>query len=437
MPYAPPNPFNIANYFLDDRLREGLGGRTALRTAAGELTYAQVAARSNQFANHLKGLGVGKGDRVIIGLTDTPNYPAALFGILKTGAQVVMVNPHLASEQIADFYDYVEPKVVIVGRKQESAFRGAGSSADLLVVDGDGSLGLDQAGEDFEVVETAPVDPAIWLFSGGTTGRPKGVVQSHASFANTTECYAKGVLNLTADDVTLSVPKLYFGYATGTNLLFPFAVGATTVLFDERCTVEQLFQQIERHRPTVLINVPTMVNHMVGQAAKTGTAADLSSIRIATSAGEALPPELHRRWDKTFGVELLDGLGTAEMWHIFISNRPGACKPGTLGQVVPGFEVRLCDESGTEVANGEVGKMRVRGGSRALEYWRLPELTKDAFVDDWYISGDMMVRDSDGFLTYKGRADDLLKVSGKWLSPGEVENCLLTHPDVREAAVVG
>ena len=280
-----------------------------------------------------------------------------------------------------------------------------------------------------------PDDPAIWLFSGGTTGRPKGVVQSHASFANTTECYAKGVLGYTADDITLSVPKLYFGYATGSNLFFPMAVGGSAVLFPERCTAGELFRQIALHRPTILVNVPTMVNQML--AHPDAAEQDLSCLRLATSAGEALPPSLHRRWDDTFGVELLDGLGTAEMWHIFISNRPGDVRPGTLGTAVPGFEVRLCDEAGREVPHGEVGRMRVRGGSRAHRYWQRPRETRRAFAHDWYISGDMMTRDEDGCFTYQGRADDLLKVSGKWFSPREVEECLLQHPGVREAAVVG
>ncbi|NNM34687.1 MAG: benzoate-CoA ligase family protein, partial [Gemmatimonadetes bacterium] len=284
-------------------------------------------------------------------------------------------------------------------------------------------------------VATRPEDPAIWLFSGGTTGQPKGVVQSHRSFANTTERYGKGVLGLTEDDITISVPKLYFGYATGSNLLFPFSVGASAILFPERCTAQELFGQIRTHRPTVLVNVPTMVNHLVGH--DRASQEDLSSLRLATSAGEALPPELHQRWNRTFGVELLDGLGTAEMWHIFLSNRPGDVRPGTLGKEVPGFRVTLVDDDGQEVPAGQVGRMKVCGGSRAIEYWRRPDLTAEAFSGDCYLSGDMVSRSEDGYFTYQGRSDDMLKVSGKWLSPGEVENCLLEHAAVREAAVVG
>jgi acyl-coenzyme A synthetase/AMP-(fatty) acid ligase len=231
------------------------------------------------------------------------------------------------------------------------------------------------------------------------------------------------------------VPKLFFGYAMGSNLLFPFALGAASILFPERATPEVLFQLIARFHPTILINVPTMVNHMVNhpEAARQ----DLSSLRLSTSAGEALPIELYHRWKHTFGVELLDGLGTAEMWHIFISGRVGAVKPGTVGQVVPGFEVKVCDDAGNPLADAEIGWLWVRGNSRAIGYWQQMDKTKLGFRGDWYVSGDLVSRDADGYFTYCGRGDELLKVAGKWLAPAEVESCLLEHPDVAEVAVVG
>ena len=261
------------------------------------------------------------------------------------------------------------------------------------------------------------------------------MVQTHRSFANTTECYAKGVIGYTERDVTLSVPKLYFGYATGSNLLFPFSVGAATVLFPEAATADVLFQKITQFRPTILINVPTMINQMVSHP--TAATRDLSCLRLTTSAGEPLPVELYHRWKDTFGVELLDGLGTAEMWHIFISNRPGLVRPGTLGPVVPGFEVKVCDADGRELPDGEVGCLWVRGDSRAICYWQQMDKTREAFRGEWYVSGDMIRRDPEGYITYCGRVDDMLKVSGKWLSPQEVENCLLRHPAVKDVAVVG
>ncbi len=439
-PYTPPEYFNIADYFLDDRIREGSGERIALRTDHGTFTYADVAARANRFGSMLRGRGVRPEERVIIALPDGLDFAAALFGVVKIGAVVVMVNPHLASGAVRAFFDYTRATVALVDLAAAPTFReaahGARHSPDLLLVgDEEGRPLLDGADPVIDTFPTHRDDPAIWLFSGGTSGRPKAVVQSHASYANSTELYGKATLGLTADDITISVPKLFFGYAMGSNLFFPFAVGASTVLFPDRSTPAALFDRIERHRPTVLINVPTMVQQMVADPG--ATERDLSSLRFATSAGEALPVDLYHRWKAMFGVELLDGLGTAEMWHVFLTNRPGDVRPGTLGRAVDGFDVRVRDDDGRDLPDGEVGYLWVRGESRATAYWQDLEATRRAFRGEWYVSEDMLSRDADGYFTYRGRADDMLKVSGKWLSPQEVENCLLQHPAVEEAAVVG
>ncbi|MDE2874506.1 MAG: benzoate-CoA ligase family protein [Gemmatimonadota bacterium] len=440
MPLHPPHPFNIADHFLDDRIREGMGERVALRTRDGNVTYAGLQSRANRFANALEALGVRPEERVLIGLPDVPDFAASLFGTLKRGAVGVMVNCYLGENRIRELYDYTRATAAVVHADHADTFtratRGASHVPHLLVLGtDDGDAHIDNSSLHYVNYASHSDDPAIWLFSGGTTGRPKGVVQSHASFANSTECYAKQVIGYTADDITLSVPKLYFGYATGSNLFFPLATGGSAVLFPERCTADELFAQIERHRPTILINVPTMVNRLVSHPE--APTRDLGCLRLATSAGEPLPVPLHHRWNETFGVELLDGLGTAEMWHVFISNRPGEVRPGTLGTAVPGFEVRLCDDDGREVGPGEVGRMRVRGGSRAHGYWQHPRATRNAFAGEWYISGDMLTRGHDGHFTYQGRDDDLLKVSGKWFSPREAEECLLEHPHVKETVVVG
>lgn len=442
---------NLHDHFLGARLREGLGGRRALLTAAGALTYDDVHAMAGRYARLLLDEGVRPGDRVVIALPDGPAYVAALFGIARVGAVVVMVNPQLGVEQIRYFFDYTGARFALVDHGDCAAFHAAarteGPDRELASSAAHGSIALVEVGApdveerltaldpDVPTHPTSPDDPAIFLFSGGTTGHPKAVVQTHRSFANTTALYGHGVLGLGPDDVTLSVPKLYFGYATGTNLLFPFSVGATAALFPERCTTETLFAKIRDVRPTVLVNVPTMVNHMVSHP--DAAAQDLSCLRLATSAGEALPAELHRRWDETFGVPLLDGLGTAEMWHIFVSNRPDDVRPGTLGKVVPGFELKVCDEHGEAVGVDEVGYLHVKGDSLALGYWQDDEKTALAFRDGWYVSNDMVRRDGEGWVTYCGRGDDMLKVSGKWLSPRELENCLLQHDAVREVAVVG
>lgn len=447
MSFQPPERFNIADHFLADRLREGRGERRALLTAEGELTYAEVDALANRFGNLLVASGVRPEERVLIALPDGPDFVAALFGTLKIGAVVVMLNPHLKPREIEYFFSYTAGAVLFVGSDRAPSFRsvarrqgdpGAAGHVprEIFVTDGEAfQERLQTASPELDTLKTHRDDAAIWLFSGGTTGQPKAVVQTHASFANTTECYAKGVIGYREDDVTLSVPRLFFGYATGSNLFFPFAVGATAALFPERCTAEALLGAIERFQPTILIAVPTMIHEML--ADETLERRDLGSLRLVTSAGEALPAELHRRWDEAVGTELLDGLGTAEMWHIFLSNRPGDVHPGTLGKVVPGFDVRVRDDDGVDLPDGEVGWLWVRGNSRALGYWQRAEKTRQAFRGEWYVSGDMIVRDAEGIFSYCGRGDDMLKVKGKWLAPKEVEDCLLAHPAVREAAVVG
>ncbi len=377
---------------------------------------------------------------MLVALPDGAEFAGALFGALKLGAVAVMANPEQRAEDAAWLLEYTRARAALVHRDQAAPWREAAARARYLrrlLVVGEPELeaALARAPAERETAPTHRDDPAIWLFSGGTTGRPKAVVQTHGSFANTAELYGKGVLGVREDDITISVPKLYFGYATGSNLFFPFAAGASAVLFPEKPTPEVLFEKIRRHRPTILVNVPTMIGRMVAhpEAAR----ADLSSLRLATSAGEALPVELYRRWRETFGVELLDGLGTAEMWHIFISNRPGEVRPGTLGKVVAGFEVKACDEAGREVPPGEVGELWVRGRSRAICYWQDMERTAAAFRGEWYVSGDLIARDAEGWITYCGRRDDMLKVAGKWLAPQELEGRLLEHPAVKECAVVG
>ena len=435
-----PTHLNIAEFFLDARVREGRGDRTALITDAGRLSYREVQALANRFANVLSAAGVAPEQRVIIALPDGPRYVAALFGILKIGAVVVMVNPELKPDAIEYFFQYTRATVALVAAERADAFQAAAGRAahapKLLAVGGrDWEARFSAAPEIWKNFPTHRDDPAIWLFSGGTTGRPKAAVQPHRSFMNTAQCYGGQVLRYTEDDVTLSVPKLYFGYATGSNLLFPFMAGATSVLFDDRCTAEVVFSRIARYRPSILITVPTMINQMLSHP--DAARQDLSSLRLATSAGEGLPEELHARWDRTFNVPLLDGLGTAEQWHIFLSNRPGRVRRGTLGEVVPGFEVKVADEEGKEVPDGTVGHLWVRGGSRALGYWQQLDKSQSCFRGEWVVTGDLVRRDADGYFTYGGRADELLKVSGRWLSATEVEGCLLQHPAVSQVAVVG
>jgi benzoate-CoA ligase family protein len=449
MPWELPESLNIADRFLDRQVREGRADKVALRHDDGELTYREVQWLANRFALVLADLGVRQEERVLLALPDIPEFVGALFGALKLGAVPVMVNPAFQTEEVAQLYRYCRPSVAVVHHTLVTTFAAAAVGLphprELLVVGGEGgshptfearAAALASTDIDaFKTVATHRDDPALWLFSGGTTGRPKAVVQTHRSFANTTELYARRALGYRETDVTLSVPKLFFGYATGSNLFFPFSVGATAVLFTARPTAEELFAQIRRHRPTILIHVPTMINHMVHHPE--AREQDLSSLRFATSAGEALPVPLYEAWKERFGVELLDGLGTAEMWHIFVTNRPGDVRPGTLGKVVEGFEIAVRNEEGDDVPVGEPGRLWVRGESRALGYHQNLDKTVESFRGEWFVGGDLVSRDADGYVTYHGRGDDMMKVGGKWVSPKEVEGCLMRHPAVAECAVIG
>lgn len=429
-----PPVLNASDFFLHDRVVEGRGDRVALRLDHATVTYQDLDARASGYARLLLDAGVQKGDRVLIVLPDGADYAATLFGIMRIGAVVVMLNPGLNRSALSAAIAQARAAAAVVHHSHVDNFSASASASD------DGPTVI-EIQHDFhpspaalDTVETSPEDPAIWLYSGGTTGTPKAAIQTHKSLVNTTRLYGHGALGLDEDDITISVPKLYFGYATGSNLLFPMSVGASAVLFEEHPTPEALFSRIEQHRPTVMVHVPSAINQML--SAPGGSDRDLSSLRLATSAGEALPETLYHRWIDAYGVELLDGLGTAEMWHIFISNTVGDVRPGTLGKVVPGFEIKACDEDGAEVPAGEVGRLWVRGDSLSPGYWDEPEKTADAFRGEWFVGGDLVSIDADGYVTHRGRADDGIKVKGKWFRPQEVESVLLDHEAVADCAVV-
>ncbi|MGH3650962.1 MAG: benzoate-CoA ligase family protein [Acidimicrobiia bacterium] len=426
-----PDQLNAYQFFLGDRLLEGHGQRPALRLDEGVLSYAEVDRLVAGYETALGDSGVSRADRVLIVMPDSPGFVAALLATMRMGGVVVMLNPDLKSDAMGAIVDQSRAGAAVVHpdyrRHYQSSLREwAPATVDPGVVT--------PAVHSGQPAATTPDDPAIWLFSGGTTGLPKVVIQTHKSLVNTTRLYGQGSLRMTADDITMSVPKLYFGYATGSNLLFPFSVGASAVLFEDHPTPKTLFDRVKRHRPTILVNVPSAINQML--AAPGAAAEDLSSLRVATSAGEALPETLYHRWKETFGVELLDGLGTAEMWHIFVTNTVGDVTPGTLGRVVPGFEIKACDDDGREVPPGEVGRLWVRGDSLGLGYHQNPGQTKEAFRGEWFAGGDLVSIDAEGLVTHRGRADDAIKVKGRWFRPQEVESTLLDHPSVRECAVV-
>jgi len=429
-----PERLNVDRFLLRDRLDEGLGDAVALLLDDRRVSYAEVDEAASTIAVMLGELGIGPQDRALIVLPDGLAYVAALFGVFRLGAVAIMLNPGLSVEAMAAIIRTSRAAAAVVHTDYLGLYREAAASSESLprelVVDDT----LPLAGHEHATFDTAADDPALWLFSGGTTGSPKAVPQSHRSLANTTQLYGRGALGLHREDVTIAVPKLYFGYATGSNLFFPFSVGGSVVLFPGPSTPQAIAERVQRRQATVLVTVPSAINQLLSDPDE--SRADLSSLRFATTAGEALPDTLYHRWKERFGVELLDGLGTAEMWHIFISNTLDDVRPGTLGRVVPGFEIKACDEEGAEVDAGEVGRLWVRGQSLGPGYWEDPERTEEAFRGEWFVGGDLISIDEDGYVTHRGRADDAIKVKGKWFRPQEVESTLLDHEAVRECAVV-
>jgi benzoate-CoA ligase family protein len=446
-----PERFNMADYFLYHNLEEGRENKVCLYFEDREWTYGQVARLSNQTGNALRECGAGIEDRVLMVLPDCPEFVWTWFGAARIGAVITMVNPLLPTADYEYYLDYTRAKVAVVHESLLNTFAEATANArylrSVLVVGGNAEptrgrpfwtnfdAAVSSASDECQPADTRRDDIAIWLFTSGSTGHPKGAVHLQHDLPFNTEVFAKATMGVCADDLTVSVPKLFFGYATGTNLLFPFAVGGATALFAERSTAEKMFEVIKRYQPTILTTVPTMINSMLNLP---GAAPDdLSSLRFCYSAGEALPKELYERWMNAFGVDICDGIGSAEMFHIYITNRPGEIKPGSLGRIVDGYEAKIVDADGKEVATGEMGTLKIKGDSAALCYWNAHEKSKETFAGDWCTTGDQFHVDEHGYYWYHGRTDDMLKVSGVFVAPAEIENCLLQHEAILECAVIG
>jgi benzoate-CoA ligase len=437
--------FNMADYFLYHNIEKGRENKTCLYFRDETYTYGETVRMANRAGNALREIGVEIEDRVLIVLPDCPEFVWTWFGASRIGAVITMVNPLLPAEDYKYYLEYTRARCAVIHesllKNFEEATRDARYLRNVLVVGKEHGrfLSFEQAvnaqSDECVPADTHRDDIAIWLFTSGSTGHPKGAVHLHHDLPFNTEVFAKRTVGVHENDVTVSVPKLFFGYATGTNLLFPFAVGGATALFSERSTPETLFEVIKRYRPTILTTVPTMINAMLNTEG--GTRQSLSSLRFCYSAGEALPVELYTRWMETFGIEIYDGIGSAEMFHIYITNRPGDVKPGSLGRVVEGYEARIVDAEGKEVQTGEMGTLRIKGDSAALCYWNAHEKSKETFAGDWCTTGDQFHLDAEGYYWYHGRTDDMLKVSGVFVAPAEIENCLLQHEAVMEAAVIG
>lgn len=474
-----PEEFNLADYYLFDRLREGLGDKVALLFGDQRHTYADVAAQVRRLRAHLAVEDVAPEQRVLLVLHDSPAFVWAFFAALHHGAVVALGNPEAPAADLAYLVEYTRAAAVVTIPRVAEAIQGALAAADLrtlvlvpevptggdLEADLPVSPALDQLrcislrnalaqGRTALVPRSAPIGPrptrrddvALWLFTSGSTGRSKAAVHTHRDFAFNTECYAKATVGYREDDITVSVPRLFFGYATGTNLMFPFAVGATAGLFVERPTPESLARYIERYRPTVVTNVPTMMgkllDHDDARAARGEPRLDLSSVRFHLSAGEALPPALLERFRARFHADVYDGIGSAEMFHIYCTNRPGDVRPGSLGRVVEGYTLKILSSDAVgpgapELAPGETGVMWVKGDSVALGYFQDREKSWSTFHGHWCRTGDLFRMDAEGYLWFSGRADELLKVGGVWVAPVEVEERLTEHPAVSLAAVIG
>lgn len=436
--------FNVADYFVDRNLELGRGDRVALLTPHGPTTYNKLASLVNRVGNVLLSLGARRGERVLLALSDGVEFVASWYAGQKIGAVTAEVYTFLQPKDYRYFLDYTGASVVIADPVTLDRLREAGiKDRQVLVV---GGTDLRENEHDFatlvaeapDTLDTAPTtrdDIAIWKFTTGSTGAPKACVHTAASPIISHESYGLGVLDINEDDIVLPVPKLFFGYARDLTALYPFGVGGAGVVFPERTTAERIFELIAQFRPTILVNVPTMMSAMVTHPS--ASTQDLSCLRLCTSAGEALPAELHRKWDETFGVEVVEGIGSSEAYHIYISNRPGVARQGSCGQVVPGYTARVVTDDGAEAPDGEVGVLEVTGGTVALEYFGDEEKSAATYRGDTVHTGDLFSRDADGFFYYHGRADDLLKSGGIWVAPSEIEHCLIGHDDVVECGVAG
>ncbi len=477
---ALPDDLSLARYYLFDRLAEGLGARVAVRFGDRSWTYDAIANKTRKMAGLLAAHGVRRGERVLIVLPDSPPFVWTFFGILTRGAVVAMGNPHAPIENLEYLVAYTRATAVVtipqVAEQLRALVEKPGSEVQAVFVVPDVATGQDPearieelagtsgaagSGRPRKIVELAAAldaakeaeitavhrdEPAIWLFTSGSTGEPKANIHTGRDFAFNTEVYAKRTVGYQPNDITVSVPRLFFGYATGTNLMFPFAVGATAGLFSERPTPSSLANAIAMYRPTVVTNVPTMLGKLLEHDAELTAAGkpglDLSSIRFSLSAGEALPGPLLTRWLERFRSEVYDGIGSAEMFHIYASNRPGDVKVGSLGKAVEGYELRVLPEEAegpgaAACAPGEIGVLWVKGDSVSQGYWLDRDKSWTVFHGHWCRTGDLFHVDEEGYLYFAGRADDLLKVGGQWVAPLQVEECLLGHQAVAACAVIG
>ena len=446
-----PRDYNFAADILKRNLDAGRADRIAFIDHRGKYSYADLADRVERFGHVLRGLGVRTEERVLICLLDTIDWPTAFLGAIKAGVVAVPVNTLMTEDDYRFMLEDSRARLLVVSEELLPKFRPAiaaskslaSNSLEHVIVSGAAAHGHHHFADLLAAVDNKPVtastasdDMCFWLYTSGSTGRPKGAVHTHADLALTDELYARPILGITENDICYSVAKLFFAYGLGNALTFPMSAGATTVLLPARPTPDLVADLLKQHQVTIFYAVPTFYAGFLASSAAPGRGE--VKIRRCVSAGEALPPDIGRRWSERYGIDILDGLGSTEMLHIFLSNRPGDVKYGTSGKPVPGYDIRLIDDDGQVIETpGEMGELQVRGPTSAMMYWNNRAQSRATFLGEWTRSGDKYVEDENGYFVYCGRRDDMLKVSGMYVSPFEVEGVLQSHPDVLEAAVVG